>query len=136
MMNMATPADAEARPGRNRCCDPGALEELACRAKGIAKQAAYNAEHKQELQDAQDAYAGARDRYTTARHDAAPLVAKARNDLDGLVDKIRCQLERDDQECLERAFAHVVRRLDRCGLHIGCCCDEDCDLRRRRLRPR
>jgi hypothetical protein len=127
MMNAANPTHAEAGPGHNRCCEPGVLEEIACRATGIEKQAAYNAEHAQELKDAQHAYAAARARYSKARHDATPLVAKARRDLDELVDRIRCQLDPDDLECLERAFAHVVKRLNRCGVHVGRCC-EDCDI--------
>jgi hypothetical protein len=124
MMNSANPADADAGPGRDRCCEPGVLEEIACRATGIEAQAEYNKVHAQALKDAQVAYAGARARYAKARHDAAPLVAKARKDLDVPIERIRCQLEEDDRECLERAFAHVVHRLERCGAHQGCCCDD------------
>jgi hypothetical protein len=108
-------------------CDPGLLDELKCQAKGIKEQAKYNDEHGQELDDARDAYKTARALYSAARSAAAPLVAEARRQLEDLEDRVRCQLDRRDVECIDTAFGHVVERLNRCGHTRGCCCDEDCD---------
>jgi hypothetical protein len=69
----------------------------------------------------------ARAAYNTARSAAEPLVADARRQLEDLEDRVRCQLDDDDVECIDRAFGRVVERLNRCGHSRGCCCDEDCD---------
>ena len=54
-------------------CDPGLLDELKCKAKGIQTQAEYNAAHGQELDDARTAFKAARAAYNTARSAAEPL---------------------------------------------------------------
>jgi hypothetical protein len=108
-------------------CDPGLLDELKCQAKGIQEQAKYNEEHGKELDDARDAFKTARALYNAARSAAAPLVADARRQLEELEERIRCQLDRCDVECIDTAFGRVVERLNRCGHERGCCCDGDCD---------
>ncbi|WP_086839416.1 hypothetical protein [Amycolatopsis kentuckyensis] len=124
---MTEPVADESGTRRQRRCDPRALDENECRNKGIAAQAAYNAEHAKEISDARAAYAGARARYVTARRRAQPLVKKARKDLDELFEKIRCQFDEEKQERLEQACGHVEERLERCG-RGGCCgCGDDED---------
>ena len=113
--------------GRCPRCDPGLLDELKCKAKGIQQQAEYNAAHGKELDDAHTAFMAARAAYNTARSAAEPLVADARRQLEDLEDRVRCQLDDDDVERIDRAFGRVVERLNRCGHARGCCCDEDCD---------
>jgi hypothetical protein len=114
---------------RERCShrDPGLIDELKCRAAGIKAQAAYNDEQAPGLDDARTRFETARTDYNSARGDAAPKVDKAREDLEGLHDRIRCMLDRDDAECIDIAFGRVIERLDRCGHGRGCCCDGDCD---------
>ena len=112
---------------RYPCCDPGLLDDLKCKAKGIAEQAKYNEEHGQELDNARTAFEAARAAYDKARRKAEPQVAEARRYLEDLEDRIRCQLDHEQLECVDRAFGRVVERLDRCGHERGCCCDEDCD---------
>jgi hypothetical protein len=126
--------DAERRSGRGDkdhercpCCDPGLLDDLKCKAKGIEAQAKYNADNQQKLDDARTAFEAARAAYSKARGEAEPEVAAARRELEELRDRIRCQLDHEELECLDRAFGRVVERLDRCGHERGCCCDEDCD---------
>jgi hypothetical protein len=115
---------------RGRCsdCDPGLLDDLKCQATGIAAQAAYNADHGQELDDARAAFMTARAAYNAARSAAVPLVAEAHRNLEELEDRVRCQLDRDGVECINLAFGRIVERLDECGHERGCCCDEDCDF--------
>ena len=109
-------------------CDPDLLDDLKCKAKGIEKQAEYNAAHGQELDDARAAYLTARAAYNTARGAAEPLVADAHRQLEELDDRVRCQLDREGVECINLAFGHVAERLNRCGHERGCCCDGDCDF--------
>ena len=127
MTNQASGADTEADSGRRRCCEPGLLQEIRCQQAGDKALADYNAKHADELADAQTAYAAARGRYTKARNDQTHAVNQARADVEVLYEDVRCHLDRDDLECLERAFAHVAERLERCGVHSGCCCDEACE---------
>ena len=108
-------------------CDPGLLDELKCQPKASRPQAEYNAAHGQELDEARTAFMTARAAYNAARSAAEPLVADARRQLEDLEDRVRCQLDRDDVECIDTAFGRVVERLNRCGHERGCCCDEDCD---------
>ena len=126
--------DAERSSGRGDrdhercpCCDPGLLDDLKCKAKGIEEQAKYNADHGKELDDARTAFEAARAAYSKARSEAEPEVAEARRELEELRDRIRCQLDDEELECLDRAFGRIVERLDRCGHERGCCCDGDCD---------
>ena len=128
MTNAEHGADCGEKDHR-RCsrCDPGLLDELKCQAKGIQEQAKYNEEHGKELDDARDAFKTARALYNAARSAAAPLVADARRQLEELEERVRCQLDRGDAECIDTAFGRVVERLNRCGHERGCCCDGDCD---------
>ena len=126
--------DAEGGAGfgerdQRRCagCDPDLLDELKCQASGIQAQAVYNAAHEQDLTDARDAFKKARAGYNAARSKAVPLVADARRQLEDLTDRVRCQLDRHDAECIDTAFGRVSERLDRCGHGRGCCSDGDCD---------
>ena len=100
--------DAERGAGREErdhggCprCDPGLLDELKCKATGIQAQADYNAAHGKELDDARAAFMAARAAYNTARRAAEPQVADARRQLEELEDRIRCQLDREDVECID-----------------------------------
>ena len=123
-----SPGDEERDHRRHSSCDPDLLDELKCRANGIEKQAEYNAAHGQELDDARAAYTAARAAYNTVRTAAEPLVSEARHQLEELVDRVRCQLDREGVERINEAFGRVVERLNRCGHERGCCCDEDCDF--------
>jgi len=123
-----SPGSEEREHGRHSACDPGLLDDLKCQATGIAKQAAYNAAHGQELDDARAAFMKAREAYNTVRSAAEPLVAEAHRQLEELEDRVRCQLDRAGVERIDRAFGRVVERLIRCGDDRGCCCDDDCDF--------
>ena len=54
------------------CCDPGLLDDLKCKAKGIEEQAKYNADNGQKLDDARTAFEAARAAYNKARSKAEP----------------------------------------------------------------
>ena len=127
-MNNAERGTGCGEKGHERCprCDPDLLDELKCKAAGIQAQAEYNAAHGQELDDARAAFMAARAAYSDARSAAKPLVADARRKLEDLLDRVRCQLDGEDVECIDTAFGRVVELLNRCG-HARCCCDEDCD---------
>ena len=128
MSNAERGADCGERDhGKCPHCDPGLLDELKCKAEGIQKQAEYNAAHKKELDDARTAFMAARAAYSTARSGAEPLVADACRQLEELEERVRCQLDSGDVECIATAFGRVAKRLNRCGHTRGCCCDEDCD---------
>jgi hypothetical protein len=107
--------------------DPALLDDLKCQAQGIQAQAEYNAQNLALLDSARTAYDNARAAYTTARTSADPQVKEAWRQLEEYVDRVKCQLDPDDLECLHRAYARVVDRLQQCGDTSGCCSDDDCD---------
>jgi hypothetical protein len=110
-------------------CDPDLIDDLKCQAEGIAAQAAYNAASQPELQTASADYATARSAYRTARAEARPEVQDLRHQVKQLVERIRCQIKQDRVvECLDRAYRHICRQLEKCGDAGGCCSTEDCDF--------
>jgi hypothetical protein len=118
---------AKGKSRRDPACDPGLLDDLKCKARGIQAQAEYNAAHAVALDTAKLDFDKARDAYNTARAAAEPIVKEARRQLDDLVERVRCQLDPADVDCLDRAYAQVVERLRKCGAGGGCCSDGDCD---------
>jgi hypothetical protein len=116
------------KPGPD--CDPGLLDELDCKAKGIAAQAAYNAEHMGALAQARSDYDAARSGYRTAREAAFPIVQETRHQLAKVIDQLICLIDdRREVECLDQAWAIVKERLDTCGGETGgCYFSDDCDF--------
>ena len=103
-------------------CDPDLIDDLKCQAEGIAAQAKYNEETQPALQKAREDYAKARGDYRTARTAATVQVQDLRHQVKQLIERIRCQITQDEvTECLDRAFRHICRRLEKCGYGGGCC---------------
>jgi hypothetical protein len=109
-------------------CDLHGVDDLACESKGIADQAAYIAAHAQALKTRRAAYDTARTAYTTARADVAAAVKGIRKDLHQIREQLRCQIDDDVLECLDRAWYEVAERLEGCGEPATGCCMGDCDL--------
>ncbi|HEY5849060.1 MAG TPA: hypothetical protein VIT42_19935 [Microlunatus sp.] len=110
-------------------CDPDLINDLACRAEGIAAQAVYNAVEQPPVQQALLDYATAREAYRTARSAAAPEVQELRHQVKQLIERIRCMITQESVvECLDRAYRCICRRLKACGDDGGCCTDEDCEF--------
>ncbi len=110
-------------------CDPDLIDDLKCQAEGIAAQAKYNEETQPALQKAREDYAKARGDYRTARAAAAVQVQDLRHQVKQLIERIRCQITQDEvTECLDRAFRHICRRLEKCGYGGGCCSTGPCEF--------
>lgn len=113
-------------------CDPSSIDDLVCRAKGVAAQAAYNAQYQPAVEQAQKDYDTARKAYRESRHDAALAVQDMKHQIKHLLERIRCLIEQDRVvRCLDDAFAEVAEQLDCCEGPAGCCVDEfdyDCDI--------
>jgi hypothetical protein len=128
----ATEATQEApaeRPAPTPDCDPDLLDDLKCKAQGVAAQAAYNAAHMDALSQARTAYDAARAAYGTARSAAVPTVAEIRHQLTQIIDQLQCLInDRHEVDCLDRAWDAVVERLRECGDKSGCYFTDDCDF--------
>lgn len=110
-------------------CNPDLLDELTCRAVGIARQAEYNAAAKPALEAARTAYPGIRTEYRKTRAEAALEVQELLHRAKQLIERVRCQIPQDRiVECLDDAFRCVVRKLKKCGGTTGCCSAGDCDF--------
>ena len=92
-------------PGQDDCgcgspgpdgCDPGLLDELTCRAEGVAAPAGYDADAKADLDTARDAYPEVRTAYRTARAQAVQDVAELKDRVAQDLDRARCELKQDD----------------------------------------
>lgn len=108
-------------------CRPEALDPLRCRARGVQEEAAYDEQHKDGPTPEQ--YETARLQYGKARHDATPAVAKLREQLAQVTDKLRCLIDDGEIiECLDDAWHDVRRRLEVCDPQLGCCVDDEGDF--------
>ena len=130
-------SDAAHRHGCTDCpehhgsgnCDPGLIDDLICRTKGIAAQAEYNAAAQPALEQAGKDYDAARTAYRAARSAAALQLQDLRHTVRQLIERIRCQIKQDDVvECLDRAYQRICRQLDECQGPGGCCASTDCEF--------
>lgn len=126
---MTSPANATDPTGHAPDCNPKLLDDLRCKAQGVAAQAAYNAAHMDALSAARAAYDAARSAYGKARTTAAPTVAEVRHQLTAIIDQLKCLInDRHEVDCLDRAWDAVVERLRACGENNGCYFTDDCDF--------
>ena len=114
-----------AEPG----CDPAVIDDLKCKARGIAEQAAYNATYQDLIEKAKTDYDTARKDYRTKRNDAALKVQDMRHQIKHLIERIRHMIEQDRVvRCLDQAFGEIVDDLNSCDGKTGCCAPADCDF--------
>lgn len=119
------PPPREPDPG----CDPALIDDVACRASGVAAQAEYNATYQAQLDQAKTDYDKARKDYRTARRDAALQVQDLRHQIKHILERIRCLIEQKRVwRCLDDAFCEIVEELKCCEGEEGCCVDE-CEFR-------
>ncbi|MGH4024785.1 MAG: hypothetical protein ACRDRV_09390 [Pseudonocardiaceae bacterium] len=110
-------------------CDPELLDDLKCKAKGVEAQAAYNAAHMEALAQARTKFEGARSAYSTARSAASILVKDVGNQLNHLIDQLKCLI--NDPSVIERidcAYGRIKERLAACGGKSGCYFHDECDF--------
>ncbi|RZT17518.1 hypothetical protein EV649_5065 [Kribbella sp. VKM Ac-2569] len=106
-------------------CDPSSIDDLVCRAKGVAAQATYNATYQPAVEQAQKDYDTARKAYRERRHEAALAVQDMKHQIKHLVERIRCLIEQDRVvRCLDDAFDEVSEQLDCCEGCYGCCVED------------
>jgi hypothetical protein len=106
-------------------CDPSSIDELRCRASGVAAQAAYNATYQNDLVAAQKDYDTARKAYREARHEAALAVQDMKHQIKHLLERIKCLIEQDRVvRCLDDAYTEVSGQLDCCEGPTGCCVED------------
>lgn len=125
----ADPDDSDGHGAPCAGCDPDLLDDLKCRAKGIAAQAKYNQDNEKTLDDARTQYDGARSAYSTAWSAASPEVTKLGTQLDKITDQLKCMVNNDEKiRLLDKAFWRVERKLRNCYPNMGCTFDDDCDF--------
>jgi hypothetical protein len=106
-------------------CDPTVIDEVACRAAGVAKQAEYDKTYTEALETAKTTYDEVRKKYRTSRQAAALPAKELRHQIKHLLDRIRCLIEqRRVWVCLDDAFCEVLDQIACCGPEPGCCARE------------
>jgi hypothetical protein len=110
-------------------CDPGLLDHLKCRAKGIQAQADYNKDHAKELDDERSQFNDARGLYSKARNDARPDEKKLAEQLGQMIEQLKCLVDEPRKiRLLDRAFEHIKHCLRKCYPMRGCDFEDDCDF--------
>jgi len=107
-------------------CDTGAIDDLQCQARAVKAESDTLAEQAEKLNTRRTAFETARSEYSTARDEAAKTVKELDGKLKDHLTSIKCMLNRDEVECLDKAFAQVLDCLRECGDGQGCCVDENC----------
>ena len=122
-----SPDDCGCHPAPDGC-DTGLIDDLTCRASGVAAQAAYDATYQEALDTAKADYDTTRKAYRAARQEAAPVAQSLKHELKQLAEKVRCLIkQRRVWKCLDDAFCEVDKQLKCCGGDEGCCVGE-CDF--------
>lgn len=112
-------------PEHDPNCDPKLIDDLTCKASGVAAQAAYNATYQKELDKAKADYDTTRKDYRTKRHDGFLQVQDMRHQIKHLIERIKCLIEqRRVWKCLDDAFCEVLKELKCCKTPEGCCVEE------------
>lgn len=106
-------------------CDPSSIDDLRCRATGVAARAEYNAAYQEAMAKARTDYDTARKGYREARHQAALDVQEMKHQVKHLIERVRCLIEQDRVvRCLDEAWETVSEQLDCCEGPVGCCAEE------------
>jgi hypothetical protein len=108
-------------------CDTGAIDDLQCEASGVKAESDALAAVAKALADRRTAFETARSEYTKAREAANQAVKDLNRRVDDLLDDTRClPLNKDEFDCIDKAFGQVLDCLRDCRGETGCCVDEGC----------
>jgi hypothetical protein len=124
-----TPTEPE--PKKHPCppsmtCNTKGMDDLQCEAKAVKAESDALAEVAKDLATRRTAFETARGDYNKARDEAAKTVTDLNRKVDDLLTDTRCLLNRDEAECLDKAFAQVLDCLEDCPGEQGCCIDDGC----------
>ena len=120
------PPDPEPEPE----CDLGELDDLQCDAAGIKRQAEVMAQYAPKLEERRKQFDEARKGYATSRAAATTVVKEIRNQLDYIIEQLKCTLKEEAVNCLDQAYEEVRDRLEECRgpTPTGCCIQEPCEF--------
>jgi hypothetical protein len=118
------PADHPCPPSMT--CDVTGIDDLECEALGVKAESEALAKVATHLATRRTNFETARSAYTQAREAATQAVKDLKRRIDVLLDDTRCLLNKDEVDCIDRAFGHVLDCLEDCSDEQGCCIDEGC----------
>lgn len=116
----------QSEPTSERCddCETGEIDDLACTAKGIQKQAEVTNESLVQLQQFKTQFETARTDYAKTRDTAQADIAAAWAQLHTIRGQLRCHLEEEAREHLWQALRKVIHDIRECAGEPGCCMGE------------
>ncbi|MFF3935671.1 hypothetical protein [Streptomyces phaeofaciens] len=124
-----TPQTQSDHAGTGGACDLGAIDDLACSATGIKRQAEKTEQQLARLTEFKDRFNSARADYTKARETAGADAEAAARTLKQVYEQLRCRIGAEDKHCLKRAVRQVFAEIRDCAGGWGCCADEcDCEF--------
>ncbi|MCJ0874264.1 hypothetical protein [Streptomyces sp. AP-93] len=109
-------------------CDLGAIDDLACSATGIKRQAEKTEQQLPRLTEFKDKFNSARADYTKARETAGADAEAADKTLKQVYEQLRCRIGAEEKHCLKEAVKQVFAEIRDCAGGWGCCADE-CDCK-------
>ncbi|MDJ0380017.1 hypothetical protein [Streptomyces sp. G-G2] len=92
-------------------CDLGAIDDLACAAKGIQRRAEITQEHLPQPREFQEKFNSVRTEYAAARHTAQVDLDAAAGILDRVREQNRCRIAPEQRHCLREAVEEVFEEV-------------------------
>src|SRR6476469_582558 len=108
-----------------RRLDTAAIDDLKCKAAGVAAEAAYNAEYQDDVTAARADFVKIRNEYRKARTNVTLEVQDMRHQTKLVIEKIKCMIKQERVvDCLDDAWCDVYDDLQDCRSG-GCCVSDD-----------
>jgi hypothetical protein len=107
-------------------CNTQGIDDLECETKGVEAESKELADVATALEDRRKAFETARAAYTKARDQAAQTIKDLNRKVDDLLQDTRCLLNRDEAECVDKAFGQVLDCLGQDPEDQGCCVSGKC----------
>jgi hypothetical protein len=126
-----TPTEPKPQPDKHPCPpsmtgNTKGMDDLQCEAKAVKAESDALGKVAEALVTRRTAFETARGDDNKARDEATKGLNKLTCDIGGLLKETRCLLNRDEAECIDKAFKQVLDCLEDCSDEQGCCIDEGC----------
>ena len=122
------PVPPPSKPPTHPCppsmtCDTKRIDDLECEGKALKAESDAYSKDAEALKTRREAFEKARTAYTTERGKVDARHKGLKEDIDKLVEKAECALNKDERERIDKAFDQVLDCLKECPEDVGCCVD-------------
>ena len=107
-------------------CSTDGIDKLQCEAEATKAESDELAAVGEALTQRRTAFGTAREEYIKARDEATKSVKNLQRRVEDLLTDTKCLLNRDEVDCLDKAFTQVLDCLKDCPGQKGCCVADGC----------